>query len=72
MDLSLLVRLRIAVPLFAASLSLYVISAIYTFVFTGAGLVMGTSGVIFSILIGASLAGFFLFARLAVTRGLLH
>ncbi len=68
-SLLLLVRMKLATPLFALSTVLFVINAVYIFGFTAALEIMGVSNVIFSAVIFATLLGLWWFSRMAERRG---
>jgi hypothetical protein len=68
-SLLLVVRMKLATPLFALSTILFVINAVYIFGFTAAREIMGASNVIFSAVIFATLLGLWWFSRLSERRG---
>jgi len=68
-SLLLVVRAKLATPLFALSTILFVINAVYIFGFTAAMEIMGTSNVIFSAVILATLLGLWWFSGLSQRRG---
>ena len=72
-SLALLIRSKYAAPVFLASLAFFVISAIYLYGFTPAyDLMGGIGGVIFSLVIFASLVAFWRVADWGVKAGLLR
>ena len=72
-SLGLLVRTRFAAPMFAASLGLFLISAVYLYGFTPAYEMMsGLGGVIFSLLIFASLVALWRLSVWAKAAGILR
>ncbi|MGX6646439.1 hypothetical protein ACWCOP_00680 [Maricaulaceae bacterium MS644] len=68
-SLLLVVRMKLATPLFALSAVLFVISAVYIFGFTAALEIMGMGNVVFSAVIFATLLGLWWFSRMAERRG---
>jgi hypothetical protein len=68
-SLLLVVRMKLATPLFALSTILFVINAVYIFGFTAAMEIMGMSNVIFSAVILATLLGLWWFSGLSQRRG---
>lgn len=68
-SLFLVVRMKLAAPLFALSAILFVINAVYVFGFTAALEIMGVGNVVFSALIFATLVGLWWFSRMSERRG---
>ena len=71
-SLALLVRTRFAFHMFAASLVLFVINAIYIYGFTNAVEMMGSGGAIFSAVIFVSLSGLTWLSRWATGAEILR
>ncbi|MEQ8432977.1 MAG: hypothetical protein RIA71_01940 [Oceanicaulis sp.] len=71
-SLLLVVRMKLAAPLFALSAVLFVINAAYIFGFTAALEIMGVGNVVFSAVIFASLIFFWWFSRFSEKRGWLR
>jgi len=67
----LLMRRKLASVAFLISLIFFVIGAVYSFGFTAALDVMGSFGAIFSVVIFASVLGYFWLARSASSSGIL-
>lgn len=67
----LLLRRRLAAPVFLVSLVSMVITAIYNFGFSGGLDVMGATGLVFSVVIFAVALGLWLYARALSTRRVL-
>lgn len=72
-SIALLIRSRLAAPIFVVSLAFFIISAAYLFGFTAAyDLMGGIGGVIFSLVIFASLVAFWWVANWGVKAGVLR
>ncbi|MGJ3231697.1 MAG: hypothetical protein ACFE0P_07860 [Oceanicaulis sp.] len=68
-SLLLLVRRKLAAPVFLVSLGFFLISAAYLYGFTPAMEMMGAGGAVFSVVIFASLVFFWWFSRFSAARG---
>lgn len=71
-SLALVLRLKIAFALFAASLILFVVNTIYIYGFTPAMEMMGAGGTVFSAVIFASLIALTWLSRWAIRREILR
>jgi hypothetical protein len=71
-SLALLVRSRLAFPMFAASLVLFVVNTLYIYGFTQAVEMMGSGGVVFNVVIFASLVAFAVLSRWGVKAEILR
>ena len=67
----LLLRKRLAAPVFLASFVSMVINAIYNFGFSGGMEVMGSTGLIFTVVIFFVALGLWLYSRAMQARGVL-
>lgn len=67
----LILRMKLAALAFLVALITYVISAIYSYVFSDAYAIMGMFGVVFGLVILVSVLGYFWLARWASQRGIL-
>ena len=68
----ILLRRKLAVPVFAVSLAAFLISLIYTYVLTDGGEIMGGQMAMVSVLITALLIFFIWYSRLMTKRGVLR
>lgn len=68
----ILLRRKLAVPIFAVSLAAFLISLVYTYLLTDGGEVMGRALAITSVVITALLLFFMWYARLMTRRGVLR
>ena len=68
----ILLRNKLAFPVFAVSLAAFLVSLVYTYVLTNGGEVMGGSMVIASVTITALLLFFIWYSRLMTKRGVLR
>lgn len=68
----LLLRNKLAAPVFAVSLAAFLVSLLYTYVLTGGGAVMGGQMAIASAVITALLIFFIWYARAMTKRGVLR
>ncbi len=68
----ILLRNRLAVPVFAVSLSAFLVSLLYTYVLTDGGAIMGTTMAIVSAVITALLLFFLWYSRLMTRQGVLR
>ncbi len=68
----LIVKMKLAELAFLVSIGLYIVNTVWSFGFMGAADMMGRPGVIMSVVIFATLVGFWWMARWANARGLLR
>ena len=68
----ILLRRRVAAPVFAVSLAAFLLSVLYTYVLTDGGPIMGSAMAITSVVITALLLFFMWYSRLMTKRGVLH
>ena len=68
----LLLRRKLAWPLFLVSLTAFLVSLLYTYVLTNGGAVMGRQMAIMSAVIAALLIGFSAYSRVMARRGVLR
>ena len=71
-SLLILLRNKLAFPVFAVSLAAFLVSLVYTYVLTNGGEAMGGQMVIASVTITALLLFFIYYARLMTKRGVLR
>lgn len=68
----LLLRKKLALPVFVVSLAAFLVSLLYTYVLTSGGAVMGQQMVITSAVIAGLLVFFSWYTRFMATRGVFH
>ena len=68
----LLLRNKLALPVFVVSLAAFLVSLLYTYVLTGGGAVMGQQMAIMSAVIAGLLVFFIWYSKLMTARGLFH
>ena len=68
----ILLRNKLAAPVFAVSLAAFLLSVLYTYVLTDGGDIMGPQMAITSVVIAALLVCFMTYAWLMAKRGVLH
>ncbi|CAD5371367.1 conserved membrane hypothetical protein [Rubrivivax sp. A210] len=71
-SLLLLMRRRLALPVFVVSLAAFLVSLFHTYVLSGAGALMGTQMAVTSAVIAVLLLAFTAYARRMALRGVLH
>lgn len=71
-SLLLLLRMRVALPVYLVALATYLISCVYTFGFSDAAQIMGTAGTVFSVVILLIALFEVWYARLMTRRGVLR
>jgi hypothetical protein len=71
-SLLILLRRKLAFPIFAVSLAAFLLSLIYTYILTDGGEIMGSQMAITSVVITAMLLFFMWYSRLMTKRGVLR